>query len=244
MTRNRPPPPGPPMTDADRAFFQGLVVHEDAAILVFDKPAGLPVQARDPDAKTLDWGLRAFAKSNGKQPKLVHRIDAGTSGLIVAARTHPAAVALSEAFADRHVEKAYLALCFGDLQDEGVIDLPLKRVRPQPGLELMSAARAGYPKAQDARPAYRVLAREGRLLLVEARPETGRMHQIRLHLAEAGAPLLGDVHYGGAGTVGGKPAPRVMLHAWKLGFPHPGTGARAAFEAAPPADFAALSPAQ
>src|SRR5262249_3393992 len=83
------------ISDEDRAFVRSLVIHEDAAVLAFDKPSGLPVQTRNPDDRTLDRLMAAFAKSNGKRPRLVHRLDAQTSGVIVAAKTQPAAAALS-----------------------------------------------------------------------------------------------------------------------------------------------------
>src|SRR5262245_26306076 len=114
-----------PVSDEDRTFVRSLVIHEDAAVLAFDKPAGLPVQTRNPDDRTLDSLLAAFAKSNGKRPRLVHRLDAQTSGVIVAARTQPAAAALSAAFAGRDVAKTYLALVSGQaLEAEGAIDTP------------------------------------------------------------------------------------------------------------------------
>src|SRR5687767_8099720 len=105
------------ISEADRDFVRGLVIHNDPAILAFDKPSGLPVQTRNPDDRTLDMLLAAFAKSNGKRPRLVHRLDAQTSGVIVAGKTQPAAAALSAAFAGRDVTKTYLALVTGSAPD-------------------------------------------------------------------------------------------------------------------------------
>src|ERR1700709_982749 len=89
----------------DRDFVRSLVLYEDGAIAAFNKPSGLPVQTRNPDDRTLDMLLAAFAKSNGKRPRLVHRLDAQTSGVIIAGKTQPAAAALSAAFAERDVQK-------------------------------------------------------------------------------------------------------------------------------------------
>ncbi|MEZ5939670.1 MAG: RluA family pseudouridine synthase [Hyphomonadaceae bacterium] len=246
--QTRPQPPrGPrrrdyenaPLSDDDRSFVRGLVIHEDEALLVFNKPSGLPVQTRNPDDRTLDRLMAAFARSNGKRPRLVHRLDAQTSGVIVAAKTQPAAAALSAAFAGRDVAKRYLAMVQGAPfeTDEGEIDVPLARYRPKPELELMRRARPGDEKAQEARTRWRVLASGGDLHVLELEPMTGRMHQLRAHLSIAGRPILGDPYYGGAQTLKGAPVPRLMLHAEKLGAPHP-SGGTFTISAAPPRDFA------
>jgi RluA family pseudouridine synthase len=228
------------LSEEDRAFARSLVIHEDAAVLAFDKPAGLPVQTRNPDDRTLDSLLAAFAKSNGKRPRLVHRLDAQTSGVIVAARTQPAAAALSAAFAGRDVAKTYLALVSGAaLENEGVIDAPLARYRPRPELELMRAARPGDLKPQPALTRWRVLNSAGTTHLLELAPETGRMHQLRVHLSIAGRPILGDPYYGGATTMKGESVARLMLHAYMLDLPHP-SGGRLRLKSQPPKDFLAV----
>ena len=229
------------ISDEDRAFVRSLVIHEDAAVIAFDKPSGLPVQTRNPDDRTLDRLMAAFAKSNGKRPRLVHRLDAQTSGVIVAARTQPAAAALSAAFAGRDVAKTYLALVSGPAFDrtEGEIDAPLARYRPKPELELMRAARPG-DDAQSALTRWRVLASAGTVHLVRLEPQTGRMHQLRAHLSIVGRPILGDPYYGGQPTLLGEPVPRLMLHAWKLDLPHP-SGERLALKSQAPKDFLAVA---
>lgn len=192
-----------PISDEDRAFARSLVIHEDAALLAFDKPPGLPVQTRNSDDRTLDSLLAAFAKSNGKRPRLVHRLDAQTSGVIVAGKTQPAAAALSAAFAGRDVAKTYLALASGPAMEiEGAIDTPLARYKPKPELELMRAARPNDSKPQPALTRWRVLGSAGTIHLLELTPETGRMHQLRVHLSLAGRPILGDPYYGGAASSG------------------------------------------
>lgn len=227
-----------PLEDADRAYVRSLVIFEDAAVLAFNKPSGLPVQTRNPDDRTLDMLLAAFAKSNGKRPRLVHRLDAQTSGVIVAAKTQPAAAALSAAFAGRDVRKDYLALAAGAPFDgaSGEIDIALARYRPKPELELMRAARPGDEKPQPARTRWRVIASSGGVHLVLLSPETGRMHQIRAHLSLTGRPILGDPYYGGAASLAGRIVPRLMLHAERLTAPHP-LGGTFTISAEAPTDF-------
>lgn len=222
----------------DAAFVRGLVIHQDEAIIAFNKPAGLPVQTRNPDDRTLDALLAAFAKSNGKRPRLVHRLDAQTSGVIVAAKTQPAAAFLSAAFAGRDVAKVYLALAIGEALPAvaGEIDAPLARYRPKPDLELMRVARPRDEKPQAALTRWRVVASAGDAHLLAVYPETGRMHQIRAHLASIGRPIAGDPYYGGPGSVAGLEVPRLMLHAARLSAPHPSGGGFRLF-AAPPAAF-------
>ena len=231
-----------PLSAEDDAFVRSLVIHEDAAMLAFNKPSGLPVQTRNPDDRTLDRLLRAFAKSNGKRPRLVHRLDAQTSGVIVAARTQPAAAALSEAFAKRTVAKSYLAIVAGQIGDdvEGVIDAPLARYRARPGLELMRVARPGDEKPQTAQTRWRALASDESRQLVLVQPETGRMHQIRAHFSHIGRPILGDAYYGGAMSVAGSDVPRLMLHALSLAGPHP-EGGQFEISGSPPEDFCAMA---
>nr|WP_321489373.1 RluA family pseudouridine synthase [uncultured Hyphomonas sp.] len=234
MTRNRPVPK---VSAEDAAFVRGLVIHEDGKVIVFNKPSGLAVQGGGGVAQSLDDLLAAFAKSNGKRPRLVHRLDQGTSGVMITARTQPAAAFLSEEFASRRTEKTYLALVRGGLpaSDEGALDAPLVKVA-EAGRPRMIAAKPDRKGAQAAVTHWRILSRAGDAALVEARPETGRMHQIRAHLSIAGMPILGDWLYG-AGAQG---APRLMLHAAKLSVRHP-DGMEMRFDAPLPEDFRQLA---
>jgi 23S rRNA pseudouridine955/2504/2580 synthase len=229
------------VSEDDRAYVRSLVLYEDDALLAFNKPSGLPVQTRNPDDRTLDMLLAAFAKSNGKRPRLVHRLDAQTSGVIIAGKTQPAAAALSAAFAGRNVHKTYLAVVSGApfAAPTGEIDIALSRYRPKPELELMRAARPGDDKPQPARTFWRVLASNGTTHLLSLEPETGRMHQIRAHLSLTGRPILGDPYYGGATSLVGQSVPRLMLHAERLAAPHPLGGKFTVF-AGSPADFRAV----
>lgn len=209
------------------------LLHEDAHILVFNKPAGLAVQGGSGVARSLEDLLAAFAKSNGKRPRLVHRLDRDTSGVIVAARTKPAAAFLSEAFAGRDVHKTYWAIVCGGAPapPEGEIALSLKKSNRR-GLDIMEVATDG----QSALTRYRTLAASPEAALLELRPETGRMHQLRAHLAAIGRPIAGDGKYGGLYRIGAVECPGLMLHAATLDIPHP-AGGRRTFSAPPPAAF-------
>ena len=170
-----------PVSPEDAAYVRALVIHDDSGILAFNKPSGLPVQTRNPDDRTLDRLLAAFARSNGKRPRLVHRLDAQTSGVIVAGKTQPAAAALSQAFAERLVAKTYLAVVTGSAFPPGETEfaMPLTRHIARPGLELMRAARPGDQSSQSAVTRWRVLSSSGSTHLLAVEPQTGRMHQIR-----------------------------------------------------------------
>lgn len=208
----------PELPEADKAFVRSLIQYEDASILAFNKPSGLPVQSRGNKALCLDELLWAFARSNGKRPRLVHRIDAGTSGLVLAAKTKPAAAALSQAFEARQVEKTYLALVAGDLPEKrgGKITAPLVKVERgddgAPAHAIVSADRG-----QEAKTDWRLLSSADNYALFEVRPVTGRMHQIRAHLAHIGIPIVGDPLYGPDKATGQS----LMLHASSLTLPHP-----------------------
>ena len=236
MTRNRAVPD---ISPEDTAFVRAMVLHEDNSLIAFNKPAGLAVQAGSGVALSLDDLMAAFAKSNGKRPRLVHRLDQGTSGVIVAARTQPVAAKLSEAFAGRDVQKTYLALVKGRLPsaETGVADASLVKVE-EGGKSRMIIARPDRKGAQAARTGWRVLARQDEFGLMQMAPETGRMHQIRVHLMSLGCPIIGDALYG----EGQATAPRLMLHAAKLDLAHP-EGGRLVIEAPLPEDFCAAAAA-
>lgn len=222
------------LSAGDAAYARSLVMHEDAQIIVFDKPSGLAVQGGSGVTQSLERLLGAFAKSNGKTPRLVHRLDRDTSGVIVAARTKPAAAFLSEAFAGRNVAKSYLAVVCGGAPEppEGEINLALKKVNRR-GLDIMEIDVAG----QGALTRYRTRTATAQAALVALEPQTGRMHQLRAHLAAIGRPIAGDGKYGGLYQLGAVEISRLMLHAAALDIPHPG-GGRRTFESPLPADFA------
>jgi len=230
------------LTGDEIAFVRSLVIAEDASILALNKPSGLSSQGGRARAHTLDDLLWAFARSNGKRPELVHRLDRDTSGVILAAKTKPAAGFLGKAIMGRKIRKTYVALLAAPPEPAaGSIDTPLRR--EEIGHEAyMRPTHAAHPGAEAALTRYRTLSTGQGVAVVVLEPHTGRMHQLRVHLASIGRPILGDVRYGGALTAAGVAAPRLMLHALRLEFPHPDGGAKTV-EAPVPMDFAAVASA-
>lgn len=224
----------PVLRPEEADYVRSFVVHDDDAVLAFNKPSGLAVQTRGGRGRSLDHLLWAFAKSNGKRPRLVHRLDTGTSGIMVVGRTQPAAAHLSDSFAKRRARKTYVALARGDLPDDGAgtIDQPLLKCEGQRGVPPMVAS--DDPAALAASTHWRILARAGDTALFELRPKTGRMHQIRAHLRHLNCPILGDPLYGAGGLSGA----RLMLHAARLVIAHP-QGDDLDLSAPIPADMAA-----
>ena len=225
------------------------ILHEDAVLLVLDKPAGLvvhpgPGHARGTLVHALLHHCRDLAGVGGVlRPGIVHRLDAGTSGVMVVAKTDAAHQALSLQFKDHSIERVYHAWVRGTpTAEQGRIERAIGR-HPQDRKRMSVAAREG----RAARTAFRVLARYTRSLAarLELRPETGRTHQLRVHLASQGMPILGDPVYGRARA--GLPASgglsRPALHALVLGFVHPTSGVALRFEAPPPQDLLALDAA-
>ncbi len=213
----------------------------DAQLVVVDKPAGLLSEhdrSGAPSLESLVPGLLARRGERRTDVRLVHRLDAGTTGVMVLARTPAATRALNAAFAAGQVHKTYLALCVGRLAEAVRVDAPIGRV---------AGARHGVVAGgKPARTVVEPIAVGERATLVRARPETGRTHQIRVHLAHLGHPLLGDRAYGGPGYSEGvppQPIGRPMLHAQRLELVHPRTGESVSFSAAPAADLIALAEA-
>ena len=213
------------------------VVYEDDDLLVIDKPAGMTVHPAPGHASgTLVHALLAHCPGLARvgeagRPGIVHRLDKDTSGLIIIAKTQDAHAALARQLKEREVEKTYVALVEGTLkQREGVIEAPLGRHPAQ--RKKIAVVQGG----REARTRYRVLREiDGRSLL-EVRPETGRTHQIRVHLAAIGHPVTGDRVYGGRAALPG--LRRQFLHAQRLAFRHPRTGARLDLETPLPDDLA------
>jgi 23S rRNA pseudouridine1911/1915/1917 synthase len=187
------------------------VVYEDGEVLVYDKESGRPSQAVPHDA--YNNVLAGLTRAGNPDSRLPHRLDAGTSGLLVVAKNQRSAGALGKAFAKGLVKKRYLALCSGAEPDWSEKTVTAAIAKNAGRL----TARENGP-GLDARTDLRILGREGGKFLILAIPHTGRTHQIRLHLSFAGLPVVGDEFYGG------EKAPRLMLKAAGIAFPHPGDG--------------------
>jgi tRNA pseudouridine32 synthase/23S rRNA pseudouridine746 synthase len=231
----------PELTADEVAFVRSLVIHEDAEILALNKPPGLSSQGGRGQVHTLDELLFGFAKSSGRRPVLVHRLDRDTSGVILTARSKPAAGFLGKALMAKRFRKTYVAIVTPGppSAETGLIDIPLRR--DETGREaVMRPAAPDHPDAEQALTRYRTLDSVAGAALLELSPETGRMHQLRVHLAHLGRPIAGDARYGGALTLSGGPVPRLMLHAVRLAFPHPAGGAMRTIEAPLPCDFTAV----
>jgi 23S rRNA pseudouridine1911/1915/1917 synthase len=213
------------------------IVFEDAHLLVVDKPAGLVVHpAAGNWSGTLLNGLLAHHAGAAGLPRagIVHRLDKDTSGLMVVGKTLEAVTALVRAIAAREVRREYLALVHGDVrQAEMQIDKPLAR-DPQSRVR-MAVVGGGKPARTDVTRLAVASTDDGFVTAVQCRLHTGRTHQIRVHMASRGHPLLADALYGGRPALG---LQRQALHAQRLGFVHPATGEALGFEAALPPDLA------
>jgi 23S rRNA pseudouridine1911/1915/1917 synthase len=213
--------------------LEPLIVHLDDSLAVVDKPAGLVVHPAPSHAgPTLVSELaQILGGGDPERPGIVHRLDKGTSGLLVVARTDAAHAALQAQVQRREVERVYLALAGGRLGSRtGTIDAPIGRAARQRHRMAVSGA-----ASRQARTHFEVLELLPRETYLEARLETGRTHQIRAHFAAIGHPLAGDTTYGGAERYG---LARQFLHACRLAFAHPVSGERLSFESALPADLA------
>jgi len=233
--------PAPILSADEAAFVRSLVIFEDAEVLALNKPAGLSSQGGRAQVHTLDELLFAFAKASGNRPRLIHRLDRDTSGVILAGRTKPAASFLGKALMRRRFRKTYLAIVTPCAPEppSGLFEKPLRR--DEAGREaFMRTCEPDHPDAETARTRYRTLSEAPGAALVELSPETGRMHQLRVHLASIGRPIAGDARYGGALMAAGEPVARLMLHAAALEFPHPAGGLKR-ITAPPPDDFAEVA---
>ena len=210
------------------------IVYEDDALLVLDKPAGLVVHPGAGNrGGTLQNALLHHAPQLASVPRagIVHRLDKDTSGLLVVAKTITAQTALVRQLAARTVKRHYLALAAGDVARGGVVDAPIGRHPTR--RTTMAVVSSGKP----ARTHYEVVERFGIATLLSCRLETGRTHQIRVHLASLGHPLIGDPAYGKRSSIA---FARQALHAARLGLVHPDTGRASEWHSPLPADFAAL----
>lgn len=230
------------------------VVYADDAVIVVDKPAGLVVHpgAGNPDATLVNGLLARFpelaAWADSDRPGIVHRLDRATSGLLVVARTEPARQSLVAQLAARSVSRQYQALVVGLVEeDEGIVDAPIGRSPRRPTAMAVSlegrAARTHFNVEGRYRASVGALGDPSEVTRLDCRLETGRTHQIRVHLAAIEHPVVGDDRYGrssaGVAQELGLGAGRLWLHAASLAFEHPESGQRVTFRSALPDDLAA-----
>jgi 23S rRNA pseudouridine1911/1915/1917 synthase len=221
------------------------VLYEDAAVIALDKPAGMPSHAlRAEETETAANFLLArypelaAVGKNDLEPGLVHRLDTDTSGVLIVARTPEAYAALRRQFTAHLVTKEYLAVVHGDVPAPGDVRAPIAHDRRNRRKMRVCSGREETVRARPALTHYAPLERFGDHTLLAVRIPTGVMHQIRVHLASIGHPIVGDRLYGVPSPE--SVAPRHLLHASRLVFDHPQTGKPIAIESPLPSDFATL----
>ncbi len=225
-----------PLSDDEIAFAQELVIHKDAAAIVINKPPGLATQGGTKTTEHVDGLLDALQYESEGRPKLVHRLDKDTSGALLIARNARAAGFFAKSFSSRTARKVYWALVVGvpEIHD-GMIDLPIAKQPGTGGEKMHVDEQEGSP----ARTRYRVIERAGNAAAwVQLEPYTGRTHQLRVHMAAIGHPIVGDGKYGGQDAfLTGGISRKMHLHARRLRVDHP-DGSKLDVTAEPPKHFA------
>lgn len=242
VTNTPPPKPRPvaesSVSERDAAEIQRMVIHRDDHVIVLNKPPGLAVQGGSGTEKHIDGMLDALRFGFEQRPRLVHRLDKDTSGLLLIARTGQAAKRLAESFRDRETEKLYWAIVVGvPPKKEGAINLPLAK---RPGAFDRELMQVDEENGQKALTHFRVIdSASRRAAMLALWPRTGRTHQLRVHCAAIGCPILGDRKYGGEEALLSAVADsrRLHLHARRLSLPHPSGKGELKAEAEPPPHF-------
>jgi 23S rRNA pseudouridine955/2504/2580 synthase len=212
------------ISDQDARYIRSLVLYEDDEVLALNKPAGLAVQGGTKTSRHIDQLLSAWGEGL-ERPRLVHRLDRDTSGVLILGKSPGAAAKLSGAFAKRKARKTYWAIVSGNPKpSEGVIELPL--VKTGVGdRELVVAADPKDPRGDPAETEYVSLSRAAhRATWMALRPHTGRTHQLRAHLQAIGHPILGDPKYSNEASTALSSGLKLQLHARRLVAPHPSGG--------------------
>ena len=212
-----------PLTPEQTAMAEAMVIHRDAQAIVLNKPPGLATQGGTKTHDHVDGLLDALSFERDDRPKLVHRLDKDTSGALLIARSPRAAAFFSKRFSGRSAKKVYWALVVGvpEIAD-GLIDLPLAK-QPGTGGEKMHVDEENGAPATSR---YRVIERAGnRAAWIELQPQTGRTHQLRVHMAAIGHPIVGDGKYGGQESfLTGGISRKMHLHARRIRIDHPDGG--------------------
>ena len=237
-SQSKPRSAKPQLSERETQEIQSLVIHRDDWVIALNKPSGLAVQGGSGTDRHVDGLLDGLRFGFEDRPRLVHRLDKDTSGLLLIARTGQAAKRLSESFRDRETEKLYWAVVVGvPPKMEGAIDLPLAK---RPGARDRETMQVDHEEGQKALTHFKVMDRAGdRAALMALWPRTGRTHQLRVHCAEIGCPILGDRKYGGEEALLSAVADsrRLHLHARRLTLPHPSGKGTLRLQAEPPAHF-------
>ncbi|WP_312124745.1 RluA family pseudouridine synthase [Brevundimonas sp.] len=220
----RVPGEKPKISDRDAAYAKSLVLYEDDMVIAINKPAGLAVQGGTKTTKHVDRLLSAWGEGM-ERPRLVHRLDRDTSGVLLLGKGPEAAKRLAGAFARRHAKKTYWAIVIGNPKPaSGQIDMALKKS----GIKDFEIMRPADPKehgAETAETAYATVSRAAhRAAWVALRPFTGRTHQLRAHMAGIGHPILGDPKYGNDQSKELSGTLKLQLHARRIELDHPGGG--------------------
>lgn len=221
---NKPAPknPRPRLSEQDIKEVRSWVIYEDDAVIAINKPAGLPTQGGTGQSRHVDGLLDALKGSSEHRPKLVHRLDKDTSGALLLGRSPKAAAVLAKAFQGRETDKRYWALVAGTPKErDGRISVRMDKVAAK-GHERMVVSADGKPSLTD----YSVIESAGQMACwLALKPHTGRTHQLRLHCAEMGHPIVGDGKYGGqAAFLTGAISRKLHLHSRFITFPHPDGG--------------------
>ncbi len=228
--------PKPKVSADDEKLIRSIILYQDDHVIVLNKPPGLPVQGGTGTERHLDGMLDALAV-DGERPRLVHRLDKDTSGVLVLARNAPAARALTAAFRGRETEKLYWGLVKGlPERREGTINLAIEKLPGKSGEKMVASKGGKYAVTH-----YKLVEQAGHeAAWLAMMPVTGRTHQLRVHMAAIGNPIVGDGKYGGRDAfLAGSISKNLHLHARSIAFPHPVKGPRIAVTAPLPRHMAA-----
>ena len=225
--RHRPLTQNTMRDKSDKTILDSMVLYEDKSLYVFNKPSGLAVQGGSGISRSVDSILESFRSSSGEKPRLVHRLDRDTSGVLVVAKTRSASVSLTRSFRDRRTRKTYWSLVAGiPPRDEGRLSCYLEKYRSDDG-DKMRVVPHGVSGSVHAISHYRIIDKSARKVSwVELHPVSGRTHQLRVQMADLGTPIIGDTKYFNLENwqLPGGIQHRLHLHSRRIEIPHPSSG--------------------
>ena len=218
-----PPGPRPALSKSDRDFLTSITLYEDDDLLVLNKPSGIAVQGGTKTTRHIDHLLEGLGDGPDSRPRLVHRLDRDTSGVLVVAKRRAVAAKLGRAFQTRSVRKIYWAITDGvPKPPQGKIEAALVKAATPAGDRVRKARAGEQDRAQSAVTYYAMVDRAGQTAaFVSLKPVTGRQHQLRAHMAILGYPILGDEKYPSGREIPEGIDPMLHLHARRICFPHP-----------------------